>query len=96
MQYFGLDHAHHQSCTQIQEDTNEEDKNYSKESGPIKDTIEGNQQPSSQEEITPAKNNSKSLFGGLLAGLKQDDEMEDGEGPPKENWEFCVFQMKKK
>lgn len=44
----------------------------------------------------PHGKSGKGLFGGMLKGLKQDDSMEDADGPVKENWQFWVFLMKKR
>mmetsp|Transcript_27544 Transcript_27544/g.31707 ORF Transcript_27544/g.31707 Transcript_27544/m.31707 type:complete len:195 (+) Transcript_27544:160-744(+) len=50
------------------------------------------------EGLSPPKKKGKSLFGGIFSNLNMNDAdaMEDGDGPVKENWQFCVYQMKKK
>ena len=49
-----------------------------------------------QKSNIPQGKSGKGLFGGMLNGLKQDDNMEDADGPVKENWQFWVFLMKKR
>ena len=41
-----------------------------------------------QKSNIPQGKSGKGLFGGMLNGLKQDDNMEDADGPVKENWQF--------
>lgn len=51
--------------------------------------------PIEAEPITAAE--TKKLFGNIFSGLKKEDEdFGEGDGPVKENWRFCVFQLKKK
>ena len=42
------------------------------------------------------KTNAKDLLEIILSGLKKMNNMVDVDGPAKENWEFCIFEVKKK
>ena len=38
---------------------------------------------------------SKSMLENLLSGLRKNENLVEADGPAKENWEFCIFEVKK-